>query len=480
MLKRIVFRIMLTSLWISMLNLTLNIQPANAKPRTIMVPDQYLTIQAAINAANPGDTIHVGRGIYYENVRVNKTVSLIGENKLNTIIDGMGYTAVVVEADKVYVSGFTIRGSKHPLTAGIIIWESSNVTVAGNEILDNWYVGILSHASHAIIVSNNVSASGKICGIALYYCGNVTFIGNYISGTEYGIHLERSNNITFIGNCMTRNYKCAINIDWWSNGNFLVGNNITDSHNYGVRLFHSSNNNLYGNNIKDNRFGIYLNSSSNNKIYHNNFINNGQQVFSEDSINNWDDEYPSGGNYWSDYNGTDLYSGPYQNITGSDGIGDTPYVIDANNIDHYPLMKPWTPTLIVSATVDIYPQALNLRSKGKWITGYIELPEGYDVNDINVSTIFLNDTIPSEPKPIAIRNYDNDSIQDLMVKFDRADVTRYVLNRVNTEERFMTVTLTVTGELYDGTPFQGSTIIRVITPMPRFERILEKFGIFPI
>jgi len=57
--------------------------------------------------------------------------------------------------------------------------------------------------------------------------------------------------------------------------------------------------------------------------------------------NFWDNGYPSGGNYWSDYNGTDLFSGPYQNETGSDGIGDTPYGIDENNQDRYPLMKPY-------------------------------------------------------------------------------------------------------------------------------------------
>jgi parallel beta-helix repeat protein len=69
-------------------------------------------------------------------------------------------------------------------------------------------------------------------------------------------------------------------------------------------------------------------------------VNNTQQVVVYYSSNNWDDGYPSGGNYWSDYNGTDLYSGPYQNETGSDGIGDTPYVIDANNQDNYPLLQP--------------------------------------------------------------------------------------------------------------------------------------------
>ena len=55
----------------------------------------------------------------------------------------------------------------------------------------------------------------------------------------------------------------------------------------------------------------------------------------------WTNGYPSGGNYWSDYNGTDSYRGPYQNVTGSDGIGDTPYAINATDIDNYPLMNPW-------------------------------------------------------------------------------------------------------------------------------------------
>jgi len=60
------------------------------------------------------------------------------------------------------------------------------------------------------------------------------------------------------------------------------------------------------------------------------------------SYNNvWDDGYPSGGNYWSDYTGVDYYSGPYRNETGSDGIGDSLYIVDENNIDHYPLMGPF-------------------------------------------------------------------------------------------------------------------------------------------
>jgi hypothetical protein len=68
-----------------------------------------------------------------------------------------------------------------------------------------------------------------------------------------------------------------------------------------------------------------------------------QQVSSCANLTNvWCDEYPSCGNYWSDYIGADVYEGVYQNETGDDGIGDTRYVIDENNWDRYPLMGSWT------------------------------------------------------------------------------------------------------------------------------------------
>jgi hypothetical protein len=66
-----------------------------------------------------------------------------------------------------------------------------------------------------------------------------------------------------------------------------------------------------------------------------------QQVYTSYSTNFWDHGYPAGGNYWSDYSEPDFYSGPFQNETGGDGIGDAPYVIDVSNIDNYPLINPY-------------------------------------------------------------------------------------------------------------------------------------------
>jgi hypothetical protein len=116
---------------------------------------------------------------------------------------------------------------------------------------------------------------------------------------------------------------------------------------------------------------------------------------------------------------------------------------------------------VISAQVDVDPDALNLRSKGGWITAYIELPEGYDVADINVSTTMLNDTIPAELSPTAIDDYDNDGVPDLMVKFNRTAVSELILSE---GIKYGNVTLTITGKLNDGTVFDGSDIIRVRMP----------------
>jgi len=126
-----------------------------------------------------------------------------------------------------------------------------------------------------------------------------------------------------------------------SNQAKIVGNHMVNNSD-GLHLFIAHNNTISGNEMGENRnHGVYLSNSEDNNIFHNWLVENTRNVrVLESSGNMWDNGYPSGGNYWSDYAGIDEYTGPYQNLTGGDGLGDTPYIIDGVNQDRYPLMAP--------------------------------------------------------------------------------------------------------------------------------------------
>lgn len=109
----------------------------------------------------------------------------------------------------------------------------------------------------------------------------------------------------------------------------------------------------------------------------------------------------------------------------------------------------------VGATIDINPDTLNLKSAGKWITCYIELPQGHNVGDIDVSTVKLNGQVLAAAQPTQIGDYDGDGVADLMVKFDRSALGLDVGDAVQ---------MTVTGQLTGGGSFTGSDTIRVISP----------------
>lgn len=115
-------------------------------------------------------------------------------------------------------------------------------------------------------------------------------------------------------------------------------------------------------------------------------------------------------------------------------------------------------------TIDIDPNTLNLKSKGKWITCYIELPSGYDVGDIDISKLKISkigntDIVPifSESAPTEIGDHDKDGIADLMTKFNRS----LLQDIVPAQDA---VKITVEGELKGGTGLIGHDTIRVINP----------------
>ncbi len=109
--------------------------------------------------------------------------------------------------------------------------------------------------------------------------------------------------------------------------------------------------------------------------------------------------------------------------------------------------------VVLPCTIDVKPNALSLKSKGRWVTSYVELPEGYDAADIDISTVKLNSAIPAQLHPAKLGDYDADGISDLMVKFNRHDL----IATLSAGE----VTLSITGEV-NGMSFAGTGTIRVI------------------
>jgi len=244
-------------------------------------------------------------------------------------------------------------GSIDPPDAPISTADHVSYTLTGNITTDAFCNGIVIERGNMVIDGNGytIQGSGTVSyGILLSGIHNVTIIDVDIKDFYVGIFLNSSSNNVLSGNSITDN-GYGIGLHYSSDNNRITGNNIGagSSHTVhvytGIQLENSSANVILGNNIVGNEeCGVFFVFSPNNTIYHNNFVNNTYQFYADKSVNVWDDGYPSGGNYWSDYAGVDLCTGPNQNLIegiGSDGIGDTNYTIDGNNVDRYPLTIPW-------------------------------------------------------------------------------------------------------------------------------------------
>jgi parallel beta-helix repeat protein len=243
------------------------------------------------------------------------TLNLVSSNKYGITLDSS-------HNNSIFRNNITANNGD-----GIYLDLSSSNIISRNNIANNFYGISLAHSSSHNRLSGNIASSNKVEGIGIYSSSNNnTLVGNTVSNNTWGINLDSS-----------------------TSSNTLSDNIVSLNRQYGIWLYYSQNNTLVGNTVSLNNYGIWLGGSSNNKILHNNFINNTKQVYDYSwdqpweppSINVWDDGYPSGGNYWSDHEGDDFYRGANQDEHGRDGIGDTPYVIDENNQDNYPLMHPW-------------------------------------------------------------------------------------------------------------------------------------------
>jgi parallel beta-helix repeat protein len=194
---------------------------------------------------------------------------------------------------------------------------------------------ILANCTDALV--RNLQISNAYVGIEVAYSSGVNITQNTLSDTWSGIYFYGASGNEISSNQITSSpYGMYV----WRSSNNISGNNI--SHNgRGIYVYHSYFNNITENDFWNNSEGVEIHYEASNRVYHNNFYYNENEPFEYPTTNFWNSSYPSGGNYWWDYNGVDQMSGPNQDVPGPDGIGDTPYVLRANSQDYYPLMGPF-------------------------------------------------------------------------------------------------------------------------------------------
>jgi len=295
----------------------------------------YSRIQDAIDNASNGDTIFVynDSSPYYENIRINKSIYLFGEDKDNTIIFGNGNQNVIsIISNGALISGFKIQNNRsNYFKSGIRVYSNYN-SIIKNIILNN-SDGINLSNSKSNFIKNNLINSNKINGIYLKNSNSNKIIFNSILKNQNGINLSNSDYCKILENNIDSNKDVGICLNNYSDSNRITNNKI-EKNIAGMYFIHNSKSNTINNNIVIlNEKGIFIDDiySTYNRMFQNNFAINGQNAFSKGFSNYWDDG--SSGNFWDDYNGTD---------NNGDGIGDTPYPIaGGENEDRYPLMEPY-------------------------------------------------------------------------------------------------------------------------------------------
>jgi nitrous oxidase accessory protein len=352
-------------------------------------------LQAAIDAASPGDTLQVAMGVY-DKIAIQKSLNLVGNGAI--IRAGNRDACVNIDADNVGISGFTVRDGFYGIKLnsvsgcnisnntviyctqpGIALIFSDGNTITGNNaslngiVGEGWY-GIYLSNSNDNLITNNVAYGNGAYGINLFpSCRNNTIRGNVLHGNMYGLYmftdcadnliekndLSRNTNSgldlrinctgnLIINNTMEDNVVAGLTLMEESGQNIISGNVIRGNGRYGLQIqSRSDGNTIIYNNITDSQTGIFLESSQ-NEIHGNTIADNVIQA-DDRGTNRWNAQYPLGGNLWSDYQGQDEMQGSGQKASGKDGFGDVPYRISETAKDQYPIMGVQVKQIIVLA-----------------------------------------------------------------------------------------------------------------------------------
>ena len=309
--------------------------------------NNYTRIQDAVDNASDSDMIFVYDGTYYENINVNKSISLVGQDKEEVILKSHE-NGIFITANKTYVAGFTIE-SNHSGKNEIGIRLSGSGNSLENLIVSGFDWGIfLENVSDDIIRDNDLIKNNEYA-IFIKNSFNISIQENTIKQNMYGIWSENSHRLEIIRNTFSFNSWYALWLDeshksnirnnsfmknWYdvylySTDDSEISGNYISYNQHGPQFVDSSNNAFIHNHIEENEhYGIFIGCRSKNNIFmYNNFIENARNV-RDDFGSYWDE------NYWSDYIGIKI------RILERIGI---PYKIPGNKKqwDWHPTLEPY-------------------------------------------------------------------------------------------------------------------------------------------
>jgi parallel beta-helix repeat protein len=314
--------------------------PVSAANLTVGAGGQFKTIQQAVDAAKPGDTVLVAPGTYTQNVVVNKPLTITGNATVKAADSSKD--VFLLTSPGVHIDGLTIAGGESGVhVAGVASCVIANITAHGNV-----FAVYLANATNSNVSHNNLANNGY--GVYCDYATSNTIANNVATGetggggnASYsdGLYMYYSGSNTVSNNDLSANHVFGISL-FYSSNNIITGNNISQNDWYGVRFRESDNNTFAFNTLRANvQMGIRLIDATNHSIYLNNFIDQPSALVVSSSSARLDSPQPMAytyngtaqtgymGNYYSTYNGT---------ASNGTGIGSTPSAYG----DKYPLMQP--------------------------------------------------------------------------------------------------------------------------------------------
>ena len=249
----------------------------------------------------------------------------------------IGFGILIMDTTKYYV----IRNVHvfAPGSFGINMLNAPHGTVE-DCLLDDGAVGIIASDSDYMNITGNIVTNQDWFAVEVANGKWANISGNQFADNNFSaVALLNVENSTVSSNTILRTNMSGIMV-LESNYTRVIGNNASDSPGMGLYLEMANDTLVRDNNFTMNQmYGLYLNFSTDVSIYHNRFIGNLVQAEVGNSTNvAWDNGYPDGGNYWSNYSGSDAFMGPDQDMNGADGIGDIPFITNGSGVDRYPWM----------------------------------------------------------------------------------------------------------------------------------------------